>query len=146
MITSPRHLASALRRGFTLVEVMVAAALLAMGTAGVILASQQGLQALDTSRRLASASQLMQSEMERLRLMSWAQLQSLQDSGQTAVALEQTVASRYSCQREIRDLKVNMKEISLVATWKGFDGRPHTARLITRYGRAGLNDYFYTAH
>jgi prepilin-type N-terminal cleavage/methylation domain-containing protein len=137
---------SGLRRGFTLVEVMVAAALLAMGTVGVLLTSQQGLQALDTSRRLASASQLMQSELERLRLMSWAQLQSLQDSGSTTVVLEQAVAARYSCRREIRDLKFNMKEISLVATWKGFDGRPHTARLITRYGRAGLNDYFYTAH
>jgi hypothetical protein len=39
-----------------------------------------------------------------------------------------------------------MKEIVLTATWKGYDGRSHTARLITRYGRTGLNDYFYTAH
>lgn len=136
---------SALRRAFTIVEVMVAAAILALGLAGVITTSQQGIQALDTARRLSAASQLMQSEMERLRLMSWAQLQALQDSGQTAVALERA-ADRYSCQREIRDVKVNMKEITLVAQWKGFDGRPHTARLITRYGRTGLNDYFYTAH
>ena len=37
-----------------------------------------------------------------------------------------------------------MKEITLVASWGGLDGRAHSARLITRYSRSGLNDYFYT--
>jgi len=133
------------RRGFTIVEVMVSATVLALGIAGVITVSQSGLQALDTARHLSAASQLMQSEMERVRLMSWAQLQSLQDSGQTVVALD-GAPLRYTCSREIRDLKSGMKEITLVATWKGYDGRSHTARLITRYGQTGLNDYFYTAH
>jgi prepilin-type N-terminal cleavage/methylation domain-containing protein len=133
------------RRGFTIVEVMVSATVLAVGIVGVLTVSQSGLQALDTARNLAAASQLMQSEMERVRLMSWAQMQALQDSGQTEVALE-NAPGRYTCVREIRDLKTGMKEITLVATWKGYDGRPHTARLITRYGKTGLNDYFYTAH
>ena len=132
-------------RGFTIVEVMVSATILAVGIVGVVTVSQSGLQALDTARNLSAASQLMQSEMERVRLMSWVQLQSLQDSGETTVALEGT-PGRYSCTLEIRDVKTNMKEITLVATWRGYDGRPHTARLITRYGRTGLNDYFYTAH
>ena len=133
------------RRGFTIAEVMVSATVLAVGIVGVVTVSQSGLQALDTARNLAAASQLMQSEMERVRLMSWAQMQALQDSGQTAVTLE-GAPGRYACSREIRDLKTGMKEITLIATWKGYDGRPHTARLITRYGRTGLNDYFYTAH
>jgi prepilin-type N-terminal cleavage/methylation domain-containing protein len=139
--TSPRRL----RAGFTIVEVMVAAAVLALGIASVVTVSQRGLQALDTARNLAGASQLMQSEMERLRLMSWAQLQAVQDSGETTVPLDGP-AGRYACTRQIQDVKTNMKEIVLVATWKGYDGRSHTARLITRYGRTGLNDYFYTAH
>jgi prepilin-type N-terminal cleavage/methylation domain-containing protein len=134
------------RRGFTIAEVMVAATILALGVAGVITVSQSGLQAVDTARNLSAASQLMQSEMERVRLMSWAQLQALQDSGQTAVALDGAAPGRYTCSRVIRDVKTGMKEITLVATWKGYDGRPHTARLITRYGQTGLNDYFYTAH
>ncbi len=132
-------------RGFTLAEVMVAAAVLALGIAGVVTVSQSGLQALDTARHLSSASQLMQSEMERIRLMSWAGLQALQDSGDTAVSLPATSA-RYTCARVITDIRPGMKEITLTATWKGYDGRSHTARLVTRYGRTGLNDYFYTAH
>jgi prepilin-type N-terminal cleavage/methylation domain-containing protein len=145
MIRQVPTLPSLVRRGFTILEVMVAATVLALGVAGVVTVSQQGLQALDTARHLTAASQAMQSEMERVRLMSWAQLQALQDSGVDTVTVEGG-QGRYTCTREIRDVKTNMKEIILLASWKGLDGRPHTARLITRYGRTGLNDYFYTAH
>ena len=132
-------------RAFTIMEVMVAATVLVFGIVSAISVCQRGLQSLDTARHLTAASQVMQSEMERLRLMSWAQLQSLQDSGQTEVAVEGG-PGRYTCTRLISDVKTNMKEITLVASWKGIDGRPHTARLITRCGKTGLNDYFYTAH
>ncbi len=143
-MTGPLRPAPA-RRAFTILEVMVAATVLLFCLVGVITVSQRGLQALDSARHLAAASQLMQSEMERVRLMSWAQLQALQDSGATDVPLDGH-PERYACRREIRDLRPNMKEITLVSTWKGYDGREHTARLITRYGKVGLNDYFYTAH
>ena len=39
-----------------------------------------------------------------------------------------------------------MKEITLISTWQGYDGRPHTLRFVTRYGKTGLYDYFYTSH
>ncbi|HEY8995820.1 MAG TPA: type II secretion system protein [Lacunisphaera sp.] len=139
-ISAPR-----LHRAFTLTEVMVAATVLIFGIVSAISVGQRGLQAIDTARNLTAASQVMQSEMERLRLMSWAQIQTLQDSGSVAVPLE-TGPSRFSCIRTIRDVKSGMKEITLVASWNGYDGRPHVARLITRYGKTGLNDYFYTAH
>lgn len=128
--------------GFTIVEVMVAATVLIFGIVSAITVSQRGLQAVDTARNLTVASQLMQNEMERVRLMSWAQLQALQQSGDTTVAL--AAPARFTCVREISDVKAGMKQISLTATWRGYDGRSHTARLITRYGRNGLNDYYYT--
>lgn len=137
--------ASRSHRGFTILEVMVAASVLIFGIVSAISVGQRGLQAIDTARNLTAASQAMQSEMERLRLMSWAQIQTLQDSGSNEVPLE-TGPGRFACIRTIRDVKTNMKEITLVASWKGYDGRPHVAHLITRYGKTGLNDYFYTAH
>ncbi|MBL9214650.1 MAG: prepilin-type N-terminal cleavage/methylation domain-containing protein [Opitutaceae bacterium] len=130
------------RRAFTILEVMVAATVLLFAVVTAITVSQRGLQALDTARHLSGASQLMQSEMERLRMMSWAQLQALQQSGDTRVAHEH--AGRYTCSREITDVRPDMKQITLIAVWRGYDAREHTARLITRYGRSGLNDYFYT--
>lgn len=146
---SPRPTSRRGRAAFTLVEVMVASLVLVFGIVTALSVLQRGNQAFDTARNLALASQLMQGEMERLRLMSWAQLDALQQSGDTAVPLDANtgaVRARFQCARVIADIKTNMKEITLTATWSGYDGRPHTARLITRYGRTGLNDYFYTAH
>ena len=133
-------------RGFTIVEVMVAATVLLFGVVSAITVSQRGLQALDTARNLTAASQLMQSEMERLRMMSWAQLQALQQAGDNRVTVEAANAGRFACTRTLALVKTDMLEISVTALWKGYDGREHTARLITRYGKNGLNDYFYVAH
>jgi type II secretory pathway pseudopilin PulG len=134
-------------RAFTIVEVMVAATVLIFGIVAAITTLQRGFQALDMARNLTAASQLMQSEMERVRLLSWSQLQSLQDSGGTAVAAEPVAnAGQFNCSREITDVKADMKQITLTARWGGYDGQMHTARLITRYSKNGLNDYFYTTH
>ncbi|HRG55912.1 MAG TPA: hypothetical protein PLG56_07735 [Lacunisphaera sp.] len=133
--------------GFTLVEVMVASTVLIFGIVTAVTTSQRGLQALDTARNLSAASQIMQSEMERIRLLNWNQLQSLQQSGDTAVGADTAPGTtRVTCTRVITDVRADMKQITLATTWHGYDGREHTARLITRYGKSGLNDYFYTTH
>jgi prepilin-type N-terminal cleavage/methylation domain-containing protein len=135
------------RRGFTLVEVMVASTVLVFGIVTAVTTSQRGLQALDTARHLTAASQIMQSEMERLRLLNWSQLSTLQQSGVNAVTPDPgTDSARFTCTRAITDLKTGMKQITLTTVCRGYDGREHTARLITRYGKSGLNDYFYTTH
>jgi Tfp pilus assembly protein PilV len=134
-------------RAFTIVEVMVASTVLIFGIVTAITTSQRGLQALDTARNLTAASQVMQSEMERIRLLNWSQLEALQQSGDTAVKTDATTGlARLTCTRAIDTMKTDMKQITLTAVWRGYDGREHTARLITRYGKSGLNDYFYTTH
>jgi Tfp pilus assembly protein PilV len=120
---------------FTLVEVMVASTVLIFGIVTAVTTSQRGLQALDTA------------EMERIRLLSWSQLETLQQSGDTVATGEPGAgAARFTCTRVITDIKTDMKQITVTAVWRGYDGREHTARLITRYGKSGLNDYFYTTH
>jgi Tfp pilus assembly protein PilV len=134
---------------FTLVEVMVASFVLIFGIVTAIATLQRGQQAVDTARNLALATQLMQSEMERLRLKSWTQLEALQGSGATSVTLDSAAgnaAARFSCTRTITNLKTDMKEITLATEWRGYDGRAHTARLITRYSKNGLSDYINTTH
>lgn len=135
--------------GFTLVEVVVASVVLVLAITTAITTLQHGLQAVDTARGYTYASQVMQSELERLRLKSWTQLQALQDAKDTSVSAA-TVAgaptASFSCTRTISDVKADMKEITLVSNWRGYDGRAHTARFVTRYGKSGLYDYFYTSH
>jgi Tfp pilus assembly protein PilV len=134
---------------FTLVEVMIASVILVLAITTAITTLQRGMQAVDTARGYTYASQVMQSEMERLRLKSWSQLQSLQGSADASVAATSTgaaPAAAFACTRTIRDVKEDMKEITLESNWRGYDGRSHTARFITRYSKSGLYDYFYTAH
>lgn len=136
------------QRGFTLVEVMIAAFVLAFGIITAITTLQRGLQAIDTARNYSYATQLMQGELESLRLHNWAQLEALQNAGPAPVAADPASTSArtaFSCIRTVRPVKTDMKEILLISTWRGYDGRSHTARLITRYGKHGLYDYFYTA-
>jgi type II secretory pathway pseudopilin PulG len=133
--------------GFSLLEVMMAAGVLALGIASSIIVLQRGLQALDTARNLTGATQVMQSEMERLRLLNWAQMEQLEQSHDTWVPIDNAAAGTgLTCTREISDYKAEMKQIVLTASWRGVDGRSHSARMITRYGKNGLNDYFYTVH
>jgi prepilin-type N-terminal cleavage/methylation domain-containing protein len=135
--------------GFTLVEVMIASIVLVLGITTSITTLQHGFRAVDTARNYTFASQVMQSEFERLRLKSWSQLEDLQNSGNTAVsfnAVSGMATGSFRCVRTIRDLKTDMKEITLVSTWRGVDGREHSARYVTRYGKSGLYDYFYTSH
>jgi Tfp pilus assembly protein PilV len=136
-------------RGFTVLEVMVAATVMIFGITTAILTLQRGFQSLDAARNLTYASQVMQTELERLRLKNWDQLGTLQNSGDSTVTVETVTGSGgegFTCIRTIRDVRTDMKEITLAATWRGHDGRPQTARLVTRYGRNGLYDFFYTAH
>ncbi len=135
--------------GFTLLEVSLAAAVMLFGIVSALAALQGGLQAVDSARNCTRAAQLMQNEMEHLRLNTWTQLQTLQSGGDAAVEVDpqlQSHGSPFHCIRSIRDLKADMKEITLVSTWNGSDGRPQTAQLVTRYSKSGLYDYFYTAH
>jgi Tfp pilus assembly protein PilV len=137
------------RAGFTILEVMIASVVLVFAITTAITTLQRGLQAIDTARNTSFAAQVMQSELERLRLKSWAQLQALQDAADPGVPVPSvagTASANLTCTRAIRDLKTDMKEITLTAAWRGYDGRRHTLRLVTRYARSGLYDYFYTSH
>lgn len=137
------------RAAFTLVEVMVAGTVLVFGILSALAALQSGLQAVDHARNYTAASQLMQNEIERLRLKSWNQLQSLEDANDSVVEVPANLRSGgvpFACTRLITQPKPDMKQIAITSTWRGYDGRNHTAKLITRYSKTGLYDYFYTSH
>lgn len=135
-------------RGFTLLEVMIAATVLLFVIVTAITTLQSGLKAVDNARNYTVAAQIMQNEMEQLRLKSWAQLETLQLSGNNAVTVavqKNSGGVPFACTRTISDLKAEMKEITLVSTWRSYDGRSLTAKLVTRYSKTGLYDYFYAA-
>src|SRR3954470_18211405 len=64
-------------RGFTIVEVTMAAFVLALGITTSITTMQYGMRMVDTARNMTLAGQIMQSEMEILRLQNWSQIAAL---------------------------------------------------------------------
>lgn len=140
---------------------------LALGIATSLTALQYGMRQVDTARSMTLAGQIMQSEMEILRLQNWSQivaLQTAQASPTTPTAIDPattitsgtsttldatltTIANRFVCTRLIEDTsKTEMKLITLAVSWNGIDGRAHNLRFQTRYARNGLSDYLYVAH
>ena len=95
--------------------------------------------------------------MEKLRLLTWTQLEAVtsttftpDNSGATSTQINRFVAGTVpgKCAQSIVDEGTfsNMKVITLTASWVGTDGRSHTLSYVTRYGKNGLSDFFYTSH
>lgn len=124
---------------------MTASVVLVIGISGALVTLQRSLSSIAHARQLDLVSNVLQGELERIRTSGWRELETLQEAGVTPISAPAASAfARFICEREIRDLREDMKEITVRATWGGRDGRAHAATLVTRYSRSGLNDYYYT--
>ncbi len=117
-----------------------------------ILALQSGLRSIDYGRRLTLAAQVLQSQTESIRLMSWTHVQAL-PSTVTTVNIDTVFAADTSYAKDftmtLQSVPVTgrtdtMREITLVVTWAGAFGSRHTRTFVTRYCKDGLYDYYYT--
>jgi len=142
--------------GFTLLEVGLAGTVLIFGLCSAIISLQRGFQLTDTSRTSVLAAQIMQSEIERLRLMSWADLTNptlIPESEPINLALvypdSPEVAKQFTALRTITPCpgrETSMVEIAVTVTWSSIDGVNHARTFRTRYSKNGLYDYYYTKH
>lgn len=143
------------RAAFTIVEVAVAALILALVISTSLVTLERGFVAIDNARYTTLAGQILQSQMEKLRLLTWTQLCATSSgsfttdldtsaSGQLAnfTALTQTITDVTSP----AVMTGTAKDITLTATWKGTDGRSRTLTYYTRYVQNGISDFFYTVH
>jgi prepilin-type N-terminal cleavage/methylation domain-containing protein len=136
------------RRGFTILEVMMAAAIMAFALSSAIIVMQRALSLQDSARNLTLAGQILQAEFEKMRLKDWTVVGGF-DAGPTPVAANSlfgTVAGlgeRFTVQRQVNTPQADMREIVLTATWRAYDGRTVSHSMKTHYGRFGLYDYYY---
>ncbi|GAB5560591.1 MAG: hypothetical protein SynsKO_22380 [Synoicihabitans sp.] len=116
-----------------------------------ILTIMGGFRSIDVARNMTLASQVLQSEMERLRLMDWADIHALQ--GKQVVNLSQVftsnaaIASKFELVRSVSDVTGKageMKVIVLNVTWTNASGRQLSRQFTTYYTKDGLYDYYYT--
>jgi len=139
------------RRGFTIAEVMVAAGVMALAITTAITTMQRAFLALDSARNITLAGQIMQGELEKMRLKDWATIAAYA-AGPTTLTIDSTftsnaaIGNRFTLQRTVADVNSDMKQITLTITWRGYDARPYSRFYTTYYGRNGLYDFFYNSY
>lgn len=145
----PRSFQPRSQRGITILEVAMAALIMGLVLATAVTTLQRAFINLQNARDLNIASQMLQSEMEKMRLADWATVSGYHSSA-TSVSLDTAftsnpyVGSRFALSRSVTDPKTDTRLITLQVTWQGADGRPLTRHLTMRYSRNGLYDYFYS--
>lgn len=128
----------------------MAASVLSMALSSAIIVIQNGFRNLDTARLGTTASQMIQSEMERIRLLNWESVEALPASEEIDPASFFTTSTietdRITVIRSVSDVPSfggEMKEIIVTATWTTINGHPATRLFRMRYARNGLFDYYY---
>ena len=134
--------------GFTILEVALAASIMAMGIATSINVLQRGFAMIDTARNITTAGQIMVSEMEKIRLLDWGTV-SAYPADATTLTLDSvftdsaSVGNRFTVTRTVTTPVTDMVQITLTTTWKGYDGRSISRSATTYYARYGIHDYLY---
>jgi len=140
------------RSGFTLIEVALAATVLAFGLTMSIICIQIGLRDLDVARTSTAVSQVLQNEMERLRLEDWDGIAAMPPSGpldlDATFLANSAMKGKIEFTRTVADVTgfADMKEIVLTANWRSIDGQVHSRSYRMRYGKGGLFDYYYKSN
>jgi len=151
--------------GFTIIEVAMASFIMAFGLATSIIVLQSGYKQIDVARGTTLASQIIQSEMERLRLMSWSMIEALGTATDTVAPMPagsppgvevfdgttffsgSTSAEKYLVTRTVTDdatRPTEVKNITVSVRWQTYDLRWQQRSFTAIYAKNGLYDYYYT--
>lgn len=135
--------------GFTIAEVSLATMVMALGIATSVTALQMGFRSLDVARGTTLASQILQSEIERVRMMSWTSINALPASARvdlsTMFTSSPALTASYTVTETVTDVVAGeIRQIAVAAVWRGYDGRSHQLSMVTYYTKNGLYDYYYT--
>ena len=125
------------KRGLTLIEVMMGAMVLVLVFISTFTVIQRGFEMIDVSRNTGLAGQILQSEIEDIRLKNWASLPANGTSNITLPSAFNTVAGRFSATRTVSSVNADMKKVTVQVTWTAYTGRRHTPPLrnLLRQGR-----------
>lgn len=136
--------------GFSIVEVAIAMTILALAIATSLAVMSQGFRAMDTARSVRVATQIIQDEMENIRMTTWTTVQSwatgtpgTQLAINAAYTANPYIGNRFNCRRIVEDVagKANMRSVTLSVSWQGSDGLSHERSAKTYYTQAGLFSY-----
>lgn len=134
------------KRAFTLVELMIGMTLAGMVFAGAFSGMKTGFDIVEEARDQSRATQLLQSEIERLRTLNYSDIAALPQS--SAISMEGIFANafnnRYSLTRQVSPLDDKRVVVTVTINWSNGE-RQRELSMLTGFTRDGLNDYYYRA-
>jgi type II secretory pathway pseudopilin PulG len=125
---------------FTLVEVMVAAGVMAAAIVGMIQVVISGSEMLDVSRKQTVAMQIIHAQIDNIRLSNWTTVNAL-PTASTSVTIQtslQPISQGFTCNRVISLVRTDLKQITFTVGWTGNTGRTYTRSGSTYVGKNGL--------
>lgn len=138
------------KKGFTMVELLIFIMVIGIIMTGAFATMAQSIRMVETSRDYARASQILQSEIERLRTMSWEQLEAVQAADGTAIAsieldeaFQETFNDRYRAFRYLENRYSNQKEAIIWVYWWDGMGNFRIKKTAAWFTKDGLNDFYY---
>ena len=143
------------RFGFTLVDVMIGVLALAAMVASLYLGLGQGFAIIQTARENLRATQIMQEQMETIRLYTWEQMTtsgfvpvnftapfdaaSTQSTGGLVYSGTITIAAAPMTESYAGDHKL----VTVGLSWASSTTTQHRRQLSTIVSRYGLHNYYY---
>lgn len=132
---------------------MMACMIMAFAITTSITTLQRGYASIDTARNFVIAGQIMQSEIEKMRVSPWSTtvtVTGLADYTNDFPAINidpvfttnAYIGTRFVLTRVMADPKTDLRQITLTVTWRNYDGREMSRRYTTYYARYGLYDFF----
>ena len=135
------------QEGFTLVEVIVSMFLMAIVFTSAFGSYFLGMRIIQDSREEVRASQIIQSELERLRTKNWQQLNAMTKNQFEYFEPQGTFVKKYSKNytafRVIIDDSATRKWAVIFVQWKNSRGKAVNQAFSTVFTKDGLNDYYY---
>ncbi|WP_269541456.1 PulJ/GspJ family protein [Cerasicoccus fimbriatus] len=129
---------------FTLVELMVGMTLAGIIFAGAFSGMKTGFDIVEEARDQARVTQLLQSEIERMRTLNWTDISAL--PAKESITLDGALASsyrdRYSFIRTIQANGTDRVIVTITASWQN-SGRSRDKSMLTGFSKDGLYDYYY---
>lgn len=145
------------KRGFSLVEIMIAMTVLAIIFTGAFGALQMGYGMTREARDRTRASQILQTELEAMRTYNWTQLTTLKTESDSASGTQGYVdfdprgefiaayKDNFFCKRKVT-LRSNGEQMDIIlkVNWDAYPNQKEEI-FTTTFTKDGLNDYYYRA-
>jgi len=133
--------------GFTLVEVIVALGIFTLVIAGGLAGVQRGFDILRESRNYTRVSQILQSEVESMRSLSWSELGGLAASAEITMdtQFDTDAYDIYTIRRNVVLVEPGLREITVSVSFETRQERTIVLQYVTFFAEGGVNDYYYRA-